>query len=159
MEYSNQRFENEKNNLQKEKEIALLFAGDSATARAEIEDNTNKDVEILNREAKAKKQQALFNIGIDIAQGIVSALASGNIPLSIAIGAIGAVQLAMVASQQIPQYWQGTDNHKGGLMMINDEKGSNFKEIVQTPDGKMRMYDERNKILNAPKGTKSIHGF
>jgi len=74
--------------------------------------------------------------------------------LSIAIGAIGAVQLAMVSAQQIPQYWEGTDNHKGGAMMVNDQKGNSFKEIIQTPDGKMRMYNERNKILNAPKGTK-----
>lgn len=154
-EMSNQRFENEKANLQKEKEIALMFAGESSTARAEIERQYEiKQREIKNREAKAKKQQAIFNISIDIAQGIISALATGNIPLSIAIGAIGAVQLAMVAAQQIPQYWEGTDNHKGGAMMVNDQKGSTFKEIVQTPDGKMRIYNERNKILNAPKGTK-----
>ena len=154
-EQSNQRFENEKANLQKEKEIALMFAGESSTARAEIERQYEiKQREIKNREAKAKKQQAIFNISIDIAQGIISALATGNIPLSIAIGAIGAVQLAMVAAQQIPQYWEGTDNHKGGAMMVNDQKGNSFKEIIQTPDGKMRMYNERNKILNAPKGTK-----
>lgn len=156
-EQSNQRFENEKANLQKEKEIALMFAGDSASARAEIERQYEvKQKEIRNREFKVKKQQAMFNILIDTAQGVVSALASTppNIPLSIAIGAIGAVQLATVAAQQIPQYWEGTDNHKGGAMMVNDQKGSTFKEIVQTPDGKMRMYNERNKILNAPKGTK-----
>jgi hypothetical protein len=39
-------------------------------------------------------------------------------------------------------------------MMVNDQKGSKYKEIIETPDGKKRIFNERNKILNAPKGTK-----
>jgi hypothetical protein len=38
-------------------------------------------------------------------------------------------------------------------MMVNDQKGSNYKEIIKTPDGKMKMFNERNKVLSAPKGT------
>ena len=134
-ELSNQRFENERINLQREKEIAILFAGDSASAREEINRQYDeRQREIRNREAKAKKQQALFNIAIDIAQGIVSALASGNIPLSIAIGAIGAVELALVASQQVPQFYKGTDNAPKGWA-YTQEKGA---EIITDKNGKLK---------------------
>ena len=154
---SNANYEVERENLQKKYDNAILFANGEAGAIAEINRQKEaKERDIRNRQAKANKNIALFNIALNTAQGIVAALTSvpPNIPLSIGIGIIGAAQLAVVASQQIPQYFRGTDNHKGGLMQINDGGGSNFKEIVQTPDGKMRMYDERDKILNAPKGTK-----
>lgn len=158
-ELSNQRFENEKANLQKEKDIAILFAGDSSSAKEEIERQyQERQKEIKRREFQSKKGQAIFNILIDTAQGIMSALASPfpNVPLSIAIGAIGAIQAGIVASQQVPQFKDG-GIHKGGLMMVNDEQGSNFKEIIKTPDGKMRIYNERNKVLNAPSGTEIIN--
>lgn len=152
-ELSNQRFQNEQANLQKEKDVAIAFAGDSAAARAEIElQYQARQKKIKEREFKAKKEQAEFNIIIDTAQAVVAALP--NIPLSIAIAAIGAVQLALVASQQTPQYEHGTENHIGGAMIINDQKGSNYKELVTTPDGKSRIYEGRNVKVNAPKGTK-----
>jgi ribose 5-phosphate isomerase len=44
--------------------------------------------------------------------------------------AIGAVQIGLVASQKIPQYFDGTDNHTGGLMLVNDGKGANYQEKV-----------------------------
>ena len=154
---SNANYEVERENLQKQYDNAILFANGEAGAIAEINRQKEaKERDIRNRQAKANKNIALFNIALNTAQGIVAALTSvpPNVPLSIGIGIIGAAQLAVVASQQIPQYFRGTDNHKGGLMQINDGGGSNFKEIVQTPDGKMRMYNERDKVLNAPKGTK-----
>jgi len=137
MELSNQRFENEKINLQKEKDIAILFAGESASAKEEI--NRQYDVrqrDIRNREAKAKKQQAIFNILIDTAQGVVSALASTppNIPLSIAIGVIGALQAGIVASQPTPQFYKGTDNAPEGWAWTQ-EKGA---EVITDKNGKIK---------------------
>jgi len=156
-EASNAHFANEYANLEKQRNVAIMFAGESASAREEIERQYEiRQREIKQREFKAKKQQAIFNIILDTAQGIVSALASTppNVPLSIAIGVIGALQLATVSSQQTPQYEHGTDNHIGGAMIINDQKGSNYKEIVETPDGKKKIYEGRNVRVNAPKGTK-----
>ena len=156
---SQANFENEYARLESQKETALLFAGDSASARTKIEEDAEKKKkEIANRENKAKQKQALFNIAIDTAQGIVSALASTppNIPLSIAIGAIGAIQLGLVASQKVPQYFDGTDNHIGGMMLVNDGVGSNYKEKVILPNGKEIMPEGRNVLMNAPKGTKVL---
>ena len=76
------------------------------------------------------------------------------IPLTALIAGLGAAKIAAISSQQIPAYEKGTENHKGGLMLVNDEKGSNYKETVITPDGKVFKPQGRNVLMNAPKGTK-----
>lgn len=154
-EFSQRNFDNEYRRLEAQKDIALKFAGDSAEAKAKIEeDYEKKRKEIANRENKAKQKQAIFNIVIDTAQAVIQALP--NIPLSIAIGVLGAAQLALVASQKIPQYFDGTDNHIGGLMLVNDGAGANFQEKVILPNGKEIIPEGRNVLMNAPKGTKVL---
>lgn len=158
-EESNKRFENQKANLEKEKEIALAFAGDSDTAKAEIERQAEeRRKQIARREFKAKKEQAIFNIAIDTSQAIMSTYAKlgfpAGLPLAIIMGALGLAQVALVNSQQIPAYKEGTENHSGGMMLVNDGSGSNYKETIQTPDGKIYQPKERNVLMNAPKGTK-----
>ncbi len=148
-------FDAEKERLQEQYDIALTYAGDNKVAQEKLAEDLEKSKkDIANREAKAKQKQAMFNIAIDTAQGIISALASTppNVPLSIAIGVIGAAQLAMVASQEIPQYWMG-GTHDGGLMMVNDGAGSNYQETIVTPDGKIMKPTGRNVIMDAPAGT------
>jgi tape measure domain-containing protein len=161
MEASNRRFEAEKQKLQEETEIALAFAGESDSARAEIERQAEKRrKEIAAREFKAKKKQAIFNIAIDTAQAIISIWA--QVPkvdfgvsaglLSAFVGALGAAQIAMVSSQEVPAFKDG-GVHDGGLMLVNDAKGSNFRETIKTPDGKLYQPKGRNVLMNAPKGT------
>lgn len=149
--YSQQNFDSEKERLQSQYDVSLKYAGDNKEAQAKLADDLEtRKKEIANREAKAKQKQAIFNIAIDTAQAIVASLP--NIPLSIAIGVIGAVQLAMVASQEVPQYWMG-GTHDGGLMMVNDGAGSNYQETIVTPDGKIMKPTGRNVIMDAPAGT------
>jgi tape measure domain-containing protein len=150
---SQARFDREREQLAQETEIALAFAGDLDTARAEIERQAEqRRKEIARREFKAKKEQAIFNIIIDTAQAVVAALP--NFVLAAFVAVLGAAQLAFVSSQQPPAYKTGTDNHIGGAMLVNDGAGSNYKETIQTPDGKIYQPKERNVIMNAPKGTK-----
>lgn len=154
---SNQNFQDENARLDQQYKLALSFAGESAEGKKEIESRyQEKQKEIKNREAKANKDMALFNVSINTAQGIVGALASAppNIPLSIAVGVIGALQASFISARKVPQYFKGTENHKGGLMLINDGKESNYKETVITPDGKIMQPTERNVVMNAPVGTK-----
>lgn len=158
---SQANFEQEYSRLENQKDVALQFAGDSASARAKIEEDTEKKKkEIANRENKAKQKQAIFNIAIDTAQAIMGLWKEPGfpqaIPLAIAIGALGAVQIAAVASQKIPQYWEGTDNHSGGLMLVNDGKDSNYKEKVILPNGNEILPQGRNVLMNAPKGTRVL---
>lgn len=150
---SQANFEAERERLDAQKEISIAYAGDSAVARDKIEkDYEQKRKEIANREAKAKKDLVMFEIAIDTAQAVVAALP--NIPLSIAVGALGGIQLAMVASREIPKYFKGTQNHIGGAMLVNDGAGSDFRETIVTPDNKIYQPTERNVLMNAPKGTK-----
>ena len=153
---SKARFDAEYSRLEKQKDIAIAFAGDSATAKAEVERQyEEKRKAIQRRQAESEKRQAMFNIAINTAQAVVATLGQAGfagIPLSLIVGAIGAAQLAMVASQEIPAFAEG-GIHEGGRMLINDAKGSKFQETVVTPDGKVTQYKGRNQIVNAPKGT------
>jgi len=159
-EFSQRNFDNEYRRLEAQKDISLRFAGDSAEAKAKIEaDYEKKRIEIANRENKAKQKQAIFNIAIDTAQAVMATLGQAGfagIPLSVIVGAIGAAQIALVASQKVPQYFDGTDNHTGGLMLVNDGAGTNFQEKVILPNGKEIMPEGRNVLMNAPKGTKVL---
>lgn len=143
--------------LEQRQQIALKYAGESQAAQDEINRQyEERRKEIKRKELQAQKEQAIFNAIINTAQGVTAALAQANIPLSIIIGALGAAQIAFIAGQQIPAYKMGTDNHGGGLMMVNDASGSNYREMVQTPDGQSFIPQGRNVLMNAPKGTKVL---
>lgn len=134
---SQQNFEQQYRNLERERDIAIQFAGESTSARAEIEEQyERRRARIQRQQAEAQKKLAVFNILINTAQGVVSALASTppNVPLSIAIGVIGALQAGIVASQQIPQFWTGTDNAPEG-MAWTQEKG---REIITDKQGRIK---------------------
>jgi len=146
-------------NLKYERDAAIAFAGESTTAREEIQrqfDERKHQAELKAFENKKKIAKA--NVLIDTAQAIVSLYAENNWVTATILGAIltgiSLFQISQINAQQPPAYEFGTDNHIGGKMKINDQKGGLYKEAVQTPDGKIKVYNERNKILNAPKGTK-----
>jgi tape measure domain-containing protein len=156
MKQSEARFNAEYARLEQQKNVSIAFAGSSATARAEIEKQYEEKRKVIQRrQAEAEKRMALFNIAVNTAQAIVATLGKtgfAGIPLSLVVGAIGAAQLAMVASQEIPAFAEG-GVHEGGRMLINDAKGSKYQETVVTPDGKIRQFKGRNKVVDAPKGT------
>jgi len=157
-EASQANFDAEYERLEKQRDFAIEMAGGSATAKEEIDrqyDERKKAIQ--RREAEAQKRLAIFNIAIDTAQAIMGLWVKPGfpkaIPLAIAVGALGAAQIGMVASQPIPQFWKG-GVHDGGLMMVNDGKESNYKETIVTPDGKIEKPQGKNVVLNRPKGTK-----
>lgn len=155
---SQQNFDAEYGRLEKQKEIAMQFAGDSDSARKKVEEDAEKRrKEIAAREFKAKKAQAIVNIAMDTAQALIGLWVKPGfpaaIPMSIAVGALSAIQMGVIASQKMPNYAEGTDNHPGGLALINDGKGANYKETVVTPDGKVRQFSGRDVVIDAPAGT------
>jgi tape measure domain-containing protein len=152
---SNQSYQLEYENLEMRKETALKFAGESQAAQDEINRQyEEKRKEIRRRELKAQKEQAIFNAIINTAQGVTAAYSQANIPLAVIIAALGAAQVAFIAAQQVPAYAEGTMSHPGGLMLVNDAKGSNYKEVIQHPDGTIITPSKRNVMMDAPKGTK-----
>jgi hypothetical protein len=172
-DFSDRNFQNEYARLEAQKDISLRFAGESAAAKEQISeqyDKKRRDIEL--RQNKAKQKQAIFDIAIGTAQAIVATLVKTplpkGLPFVIATGALGAAQIAAVAAQKIPQYFEG-GTHDGGLMMVNDAKGSSYKETIVTPDGKIIKPEGRDVVMNAPKGTqiftpeqwqeKELHGM
>lgn len=162
-EASNANFENEYRNLERQKEVALLFAGESDTARAEIERQAEaRRKGIAKREFESKKQQAIFNIAIDTAQAIVATLARtplpAGLPFVIATAALGAAQTALVLSQTAPQFWTGTDNAPEGLAwtqergqeIITDKHGK-IKDMGDNKGARLTYLNKGDKVLNNAK--------
>lgn len=160
-------FEAQLSRLDVEKETALKYAGDSATGREEIERQyENKRKELQKKQAIAEKKMAIMQIAMNTAVGITSALAMlpPNIPLSIAIGAIGALQAGIVASTPIPEFWTGTDNSPEGLAltqergaeMITDKNGK-IKTLGNSKGAQLTYLNKGDKVYNASDTTDKIN--
>ncbi|ENI9878489.1 phage tail tape measure protein [Listeria monocytogenes] len=52
----------------------------------------------------------------------------------------------------------GTNNHSGGPALVNDAKGSNYEEMITTPDGNRFIPKGRNVLLDLPRGTEVLRG-
>jgi len=162
-EASNQRFQNEYDNLARQKEIALLFAGESASGREAIEKQYDDRVrQIRRREARAKKAQAIFDIGINTAQAIMATLGKtgfAGLPTALIVGSIGAIQAGIVASQKIPEFWTGVENSNYEGWATKDERGAelhfdkkgNIKDFGQNKGAKYTYVEKGDTILDAKK--------
>jgi len=162
-EASNANFENEYANLEKQRDIALFFAGESASAREEIERQyEQRQKAIRRREFQAKKQQAIFNIAIDTAQALVAQLAATPLPFGTGflavITALGIAQASVVASQQIPEFWKGTDNAPEGWALTQEkgreiitDKYGNIKSTGSDKGAQYTYLNKGDKVLNNDK--------
>lgn len=147
--------------LEKEKDIAIQFAGESSTAKAEIERQyEERRREIDQRKAESDKQRAIFNTVVNTAQAIVGALATlpspTAVPLSIAVGAIGAAQIALISAQQTPQYEFGTDYHPGGKAIVGD---GGRHEFVYQPSRGFSVTPKTDTLVDLEKGSKVYPDF
>lgn len=75
------------------------------------------------------------------------------------LGWVGA-DSAKLKEVSVPKFAKGTpqQGHAGGMALVNDAKGSNYKELIQTPDGKTFIPQKRNVMMNLPKGTQVLDG-
>jgi len=151
-------FDAEKERLQSQYDVAIKYAGDNKAAQEKLSEDLEKSQKDIDyRKAKADKKNALFNIAINTAQAVVSAVAESpltfGLPWSAFALALGAAQAAVVSAQDIPRYFKG-GTHDGGLMMVNDAPGSNFKETIVFPNGGIAQPEGRDVLMNAPRGTK-----
>lgn len=147
-------FEIFQNNLAAEQEALrnrfdaeLEAAGDNQNARAAIERRfQQEDLRIRQRQARADKAAAIFSIAVNTARGIVAALASvpPNVPLSLIIGGIGAVQAAAVASRPVPQFFRGKEPGEYEGPATWAEKGFELLER----DGKLYRSPDEPSFIN-----------
>ena len=154
-------FDAQRDRVMQQAEFATEMAGGSATAIEEIERQKEERLKIIQRrEAQAKKKIAMFNIVADTAQAILATYAKVGfpvgIPLSIAMGVIGAAQLALVAGQELPAFWKGTDNAPEGLALtqergaevITDKKG-NIKTLGSNKGAQLTYLNKGDKVYKS----------
>lgn len=170
MNQSNQAyFDEQKARVEAQYEYQLQFANGNAEAERQLqEDLAKRKREIANQEAKARKEQAIFNIIMNTAQGVTSALASypPNFILAGIIGALGIAQLAMVNSAKTPQYFKGRKGGKAELAMT-DERGAelhtdkygNIKDWGTDKGARYKWLDEGDTIFTASETLKYQKAF
>lgn len=116
--------------------------GESRKRAAEVRTKQKHDelekqkADLEQKQAKWQKANSIIQTTIATSQAIMKALAeagpfAGPI-LAAVIGAMGAAQVAIIASQPIPKYAKGTDNHPGGLAIVGD---GGRQEVIETDNG------------------------
>jgi hypothetical protein len=113
--------------LEEEKTYELNLAGTNAAARAAIErDYQRRIAKEKEKQAKADKAFAIFNVALNTAAAIAKTIAEWGMPFALPFVAIaaaqGAIQAAVIAARPIPHYEKGTRSAKKGPAVIN-EKG------------------------------------
>ena len=154
-------------NLERQRDVSILFAGESTTAREEIERQyEERRKRIQRQQAESQKRMAIFNAVINTAQAVVAALP--NFVLAAIVGVIGAAQVALIASQPIPQFYKGTQNAPEGLAWT-DEKGAELhtdkngkiKDLGSSKGARLKKLDKGDKIYTASQTKKmmDLYGF
>lgn len=137
-------------------EFEVLTEEEKANRLAEIELEAKgrrrqlekEEAKIKEKQAKFEKAQAIVSIILSTARAVAAALPA--IPLSIAVGAIGAAQLAYAISQPIPKFAKGTSSSPEGLAYVG-EQGS---ELIISPTGDVSLTPDRTTLTYLEKGSK-----
>lgn len=85
---------------------------------------------LKKKQAEQAKALQIFEAIINTARAVAEALP--NIPLSIAVGALGAVEVALILATPIPAFKKGTKGKQGSGLSLVGEEGA---ELVQLPHG------------------------
>lgn len=141
--------------IQNEKEKAAAIQVINAKAQVQKEALEMRQREIDYQRAKFERMFAMSQTIANTTVAVMSALRSTppNVPLSIAIGATGAVQLAKLMATPIPKFEDGTENAPGGLAIVGDGKK---RELVIEPSGKAYLTPDTDTLMNIPKGSKIL---
>lgn len=155
----NNQFENELNTLEEKKKVddetyskeveninnSTLSAQEKANQLAILDkEKETRDIaydrkqkEIKIRQAKFEKAKAIaevaFNTAVAIAKVFRDYTFLAGLPLAAAMGAIGAIQIAAIASRPIPQYKDGLENNPVAHLGIYGEAGA---ELIEKPGQK-----------------------
>lgn len=148
-------------NVERQRDAEIAAAEKSGQDTSEIEAKyAKKEAALRNAQAKKEKQQALFSAGINIASGIVKALASSpppaNFILAALVGALGAVQLGVIAAKPIPKFKHGT----GGMLQLDTTAivGDGGKqELITTPTGNF-LSPATDTMVHLPRGSQVFGG-
>lgn len=123
--------------------IQNSIASDSVKAarKKALEDDVNrKRKAILREQAQAQKASALFNAIINTAQGVSSALATANLPLAALVGALGSVEIGLIAGQPIPALQAGALISGPNTVLVGEYSGASSNPELISPVDKVKKY-------------------
>ena len=140
----------------------LQLAGNDAEQKAALEQQRDNKIAILEKKrlkeeqkaAKQRKANAIIDIAINTAIGISAVTKEGFLGLALVpiIAALGALQIATVLAQPIPQFAEGGTMGWDGKALIND--GGN-REYVER-NGVILSSPIKNAVVDLQKGD-TIH--
>lgn len=138
------------NQAEREKQLAALAARKKAQQKA-LE---QQELAIKQRQARFDKAVAVASITVRTAQAVMAALAQypPNYPGAVYAGVTGALELATALAVPIPQYAEGTDDHKGGLAIV----GERGKELVVEPGKQPYFTPDRPTLMDLSKHARVI---
>ncbi len=138
----------------------LLLAGDNEAAKDQLRERAHlKELELekkkraeARKSAQLEKTLALVQAAIQTAVNILKVFP--NPYLMAGAAALGALEIAAIASKPIPAYQFGTKvgGHPGGLAKVS-EVGS---ELMVKPGGGLELTPSSTTIMDIPRGTQVI---
>jgi hypothetical protein len=133
-----------------ERELAIAAIEKKAQLQREQLDRRQRQIELdrARFEKAANIAQIISTTAVAIIKTFKDYPAAQAIPLSVAIGALGALQLARAIAAPLPKFAEGTDDAPGGLAWVGD---AYRKELVITPQGKVVETPSVPTVMNVPK--------
>jgi hypothetical protein len=142
LDMANFMLDAERGRLEQQKAYELQMAGDNKERIAEVNEKyAKREAELKTKQAKADKAAAIFKAIINIAQSITAMLGAGPVGIVLAAlsAAMGAVQLGVIASTPIPQFFKGTESGPDGVISLG-EKG---RELIKTKSGQLLLANDQ----------------
>lgn len=127
-------------------------------AQARLKRLDQEERRIKQQQAQRDKQIAIFNAIINTAQAITRALATGGPVFAAIVAALGAAQIALIASRPIPKFGKGKKGNYEGLGEVG-ETGSELVEsngqLYIAPKRTIVWLGAKDKVYN-PQETKAM---
>ena len=164
LEAEQQRYDQEVNHIDWLAEHGAITTEEAEIRKRDAAERTaieqerleKKKAQIEYRKAIMEKANTIAQIGIATALGIMQALAMWppNIPLSVFVGTMGAIQTTTALAQPIKAYAEGTKGkkHPGGLALVGD---GDKAELVLF-DGKAWVTPDYPTVVDLPKGAEVL---
>jgi len=153
-----QNIDQEERRLDEQTAKRILAAGDNDAAVARIEaDAELRRLKLEKKRIEAQRKAAIFDKSVALVQaGIQTALNIVKVfpnPVLMALAAaIGAIQIAAIATKPIPQYFVGTKSAEGGPAYVG-EKGA---ELMRKPGQDWELTPSHATLMNVPRGTEIV---
>lgn len=171
------RYENAIANLEANRKKELALAGTNAVAQQAINDKYDKKVaEQKNKQARADRNFALFQVAINTAQAVTKSIAEWGMPFALPFIALsvvaGALQAAVILSKPLPKYKTGRKDGPAEYAIVDEagpelivdkhgrlqEVGGNKPRVTHLDDGSQVITaSETKKIFNDTRTNNIFH--